>query len=124
MTRISEIADRYKATWSENDPARRRDLIAELYASDAYYANQGSEYRGAAGLEVAVERNWEKFIRNGYTFEVAEGAAAHHRCARLPWRMLAPDAATVAAAGMQFLAFDDAGRVSSDCQFITQAPPA
>ncbi len=37
--------------------------------------------------------------------------------------MLGPDGATVAAAGMQFLILDNAGLVTSDHQFITQAPP-
>ena len=32
MTTIGEILDRYTATWTENDPARRRELIAGLYA--------------------------------------------------------------------------------------------
>jgi hypothetical protein len=124
MTTIEEILDRYTATWTESDPARRREQIAELYAPDAYYANQGNEYHGAAGVEEATARNWDKFISHGYTFTVADGAAAHHDSARVPWQMLAPDGATVAAAGMQFLVLDEAGRVSGDYQFITQAPPA
>ena len=37
------------------------------------------------------------------TFEVTDNAAEHHGSVRVPWRMLAPDGATVAAAGMQFL---------------------
>jgi hypothetical protein len=124
MATIEEILGRYTATWTENDPARRRELIADLYALDAYYANQGNEYHGTEGVEIAVVRNWDKFISHGYTFEVAGGAAAHHGSARVPWRMLAPDGATVAAAGMQFLVLDDTGRVRGDYQFITQAPPA
>jgi SnoaL-like protein len=124
MITIEKILDGYTATWTENDPGRRRELIAELYAPDAVYANQGNEYHGIAGVEVAVVRNWDKFISDGYAFEVAGGAAAHHGSARVPWRMLAPGGATVAAAGMQFLLLDDTGRVRGDYQFITQAPPA
>jgi hypothetical protein len=124
MATIDEILGRYAATWTEDDPARRRELVAELYALDAYYATLGNEYQGTAGVEIAVARNWDKFIGHGYTFEVADGAVAHHGSARVPWRMLAPDGETVAAAGMQFLVLDDAGRVRGDYQFITQAPPA
>jgi hypothetical protein len=59
--------------------------MAELYAPDAYYANQGNDCHGAAGVEVAITRNWDKFISHGYTFKVADGTTAHRRSARVPW---------------------------------------
>jgi len=124
MTDTITIFDRYTAAWTENDPARRRELIADLYAPEAYYANQAADHRNLAGVEVAITRNWDKFISRGFTFEIIDGAAEHHNSARVPWRMLAPDGRTVAAAGMQFLVLDDAGQVSTDYQFLTQAPPA
>lgn len=124
MTDLGKVLDRYAAAWTENDPARQRELIADLYAPQAYYANQGNDYRGTDGVEVAVVRNWERFISKGFTFEVVDGAAAHHGAVRVPWRMLTPDGTTVAAAGMQVLVLDDTDRVTTDYQFITQAPPA
>lgn len=93
-----------------------------VYAAGGYYANQSGDYRGVTGIEDALTRNYDKFVSKGFTFELAEGAAAHHGSVRVPWRMLAPDGATVAAAGMQFLILDDSGLVTSDYQFITQAP--
>jgi nuclear transport factor 2 (NTF2) superfamily protein len=122
MTSIEKVLDRYTQAWNEGDPARRRELVAQLYAADAYYANQGNDFRGAVEVERALTRNYDGFLSKGFTFELADGAAEHHGSVRVPWRMLAPDGATVAAAGMQFLLLDDAGLVTSDYQFITQAP--
>jgi SnoaL-like domain len=124
MTGVGSILERYTLAWNEHDPARRRELAAQLYAPGAYYANQGNDYRGFDEVVRAITRNYGGFLSKGFTFEVAEGAAWHHGSVRVPWRMLAPDGATVAAAGMQFLILDDAGLVTSDHQFITQAPQA
>jgi hypothetical protein len=124
MTTVESILDRYTMTWNEHDPARRQELAARLYAAGAYYANQGGDYRGLEEVVRAITRNYDGFLSKGFTFEMAEGAAAHHGSVRVPWRMLAPDGATVAAAGMQFLLLDDTGLVISDYQFITQAPPS
>jgi hypothetical protein len=124
MTSVESILERYTLTWNEHDPARRRELAARLYAADAYYANQGGDYRGLDEVVRAVTRNYDGFLSKGFTFEMADGAAAHHDSVRVPWRMLGPDGTTVAAAGMQFLILDDSGLVASDHQFITQAPPS
>jgi hypothetical protein len=123
MSSTEKIVDSYTAVWNEHDPATRHKLVAQLYASGGYYANQSADYRGIEEVERAVTRNFDAFLSKGFTFEVAEGALEHHGSVRVPWRMLAPDGATVAAAGMQFLILDDTGLVSSDHQFITQAPP-
>lgn len=124
MIDLQRALDLYTATWTEKDPAQRRDLVAELYSPTADYATAGNFYTRHDGIDTAVTRNWDAFIANGFTFEITDGAAAHHGAVRLPWRMLAPDGVTVAAAGMQFLIFDDNDRVQTDHQFITQAPPA
>ena len=124
MTSVDSILKRYNRTWNEHDPARRRELAAELYAPGAYYANQGNGYRGFDEVVRAITRSYDGFLSKGFTFEVADGAAGHHGAVRVPWCMLAPDGATVAAAGMQFLVLDDTGLVTSDHQFITQAPRA
>ena len=122
MINAESILERYTLAWNEHDPARRRELAAQLYAPGASYANQGNGYRGLDEVVQAITRNYDGFLSKGFTFEVADGAAGHHDAVRVPWRMLAPDGATVAAAGMQFLILNDSGLVASDHQFITQAP--
>jgi SnoaL-like protein len=122
MTSVEAILDFYTQAWNEGDPGKRHDLVARLYAADAYYANQGNEFPGIAEVERALTRNYDGFLSKGFTFEIADGAAAHHGSVRVTWRMLAPDGVTVAAAGMQFLILDDDGLVTRDYQFITQAP--
>jgi hypothetical protein len=122
MTSVDSVLERYTLTWNEHDPERRRELAAQLYAPGAYYANQSGDYRGVEEVVRAITRNYDGFLSKGFTFEVADGAAGHHDSVRVPWRMLGPDGATVAAAGVQFLILDNAGLVTSDHQFITQAP--
>jgi hypothetical protein len=124
MTEAKTLLDRYLLAWTEPDPARRRDLAAELYAADAYYANQGADYRGLDAVVTALTRNYDQFISQGFTFEATAEVVRHHDSARVPWRMMTPDGSTVAAAGMQFLTLADTGLMTSDYQFITQAPPA
>jgi hypothetical protein len=124
MTDAKTLLDRYLLAWTEPETNRRHDVAAELYAADTYYANQGADYRGLDGAVTAITRNYDKFISQGFTFEAAGDVVEHHNSARIPWRMMAPDGTTVAAAGMQFLILDDSGLVTSDYQFITQAPPA
>jgi hypothetical protein len=122
MTSVEVILERYSLVWNEHDPARRRELAAQLYAPRSYYANQGNGYLGLDEVVRAITRNYDGFLSKGFTFEVAEGATGHHGAVRVPWRMLAPDGTTLAAAGMQFLILDDTGLVTGDHQFIVQAP--
>lgn len=123
MTDINQLTERYIAAWTGDGTAGDRELIARLYASDAYYANAGNDYRGLAGIELAISRNRDKFLSRGFVFKATDDAVTHHGSARLSWQMLAPDGETVAA-GTQFVVLDDDGRVRADYQFLTLAPPA
>jgi hypothetical protein len=124
MSEIKQILDHYTAVWNESDSAKRRALIADIYAEDAYYANPAHDNRGLAGIEEAVTANYNEFVSKGFAFSAEADAETHHNAVRVPWKMFAPDGSTVAAVGVQFLVLNEAGKILIDNQFILQAPTA
>jgi hypothetical protein len=96
---IEELLEEYIATWNETDPAERRRRIVRYWHENAWYANALQEYEGHDGIASAMQRNFDKWVANGYRFRSAGTAASHHDTARFAWQMVDPSGQAVVACG-------------------------
>jgi hypothetical protein len=135
MSLTNELCDRYVAVWNEADPARRRTLVADLWAADAEHvlvpprdvgdAASGLsmravfEVRGHRELEARVTEAHAQFIASGdYAFRRRDDAQRLRDVVKFTWEMVATGDGSVAGVGLEFLVVDAAGRIRSDYQFI------
>jgi hypothetical protein len=114
----------YQAVWNEQDPERRRKLVAELWAPDGAYVTGANEHKGLEAIEASVARAYEDFVGKGYAFRLASEVAAHHAGVRFTWDMVPVGGGEAAAIGDEFLILDDAGQIKLDYQFMVKMPPA
>ncbi len=118
MTDFNEFADRYVALWNESDPERRRNAIAEIWASEGHYCNGRAEYVGHDAIQTAVAISHDKWVGTGYTFRSRKNAEGHHNGMRFSWDMVPAAGGDVVSIGSEFVILDDHGRIRYDYQFI------
>jgi hypothetical protein len=130
-----ELCERYVATWNEADSEVRRELVAELWAKDAYQvlappqdvrataATLGMtatlQARGHAGLEARVTRAYEDFVAGGgYVFRPRADAERLQDVVKFRWEMVPAGGGEVAGVGLEILLLDENDRIRADYQFI------
>lgn len=127
---------RYVALWNEPDPARRRQMIAELWAEDGEHLLEPPqdmraqaeslgfgapklEIRGHAALERRVARAYDDFVAAGtHSFRLRAGASRLRNVVKLGWEMVATATGEPLGGGLDVLVIDDDGRIARDHQFI------
>ena len=72
---ITRLVDRYIATWNEADPGRRREAIAEVWATDGRYRDPAQAADGHDGIAAMIAGFQARFP--GMTF-VRTGEVEHH----------------------------------------------
>jgi hypothetical protein len=130
------IDKHYVALWNEADAARRRQLIAELWADDGRHILQPpQEIRDVAAqpgiamtatlhaqghdeIEARATSVYEHWVRaEGLTFRGRDDADRLDDVIKLHWEGVAADG-TVAAVGLSFLVIAADGRIGRDYTFI------
>ncbi|CAH2910865.1 MAG: hypothetical protein CPSOU_1866 [uncultured Paraburkholderia sp.] len=66
MNAHTDLIDRYFDAWNETDGARRRELIASTWASDADYRDPLMAGSGHDGIDAMIRAVQERFA--GHTF--------------------------------------------------------
>jgi hypothetical protein len=116
---MSELVERYLATWNETDPALRRALIDDLYAEEAAYLDPLADVRGRNEIEAtvaAVQRQFPDFV-----FTPIGAADAHHNLTRFGWG-LGPRDGEPAVVGFDVAVTDDRGRITTVHGFLDKVP--
>ena len=83
------LVDTYLAAYNEPDDARRRELTAAVFASDAHLADPPFEATGHDELGGAFGAVQAQFP--GHRFERTSGIDEHHGTARYSWSYVGPD---------------------------------
>lgn len=117
MNTLTDLIDRYIATWNETDGDRRRALIARTWAEGATYLDpmlQGDGRDGIDAMIVAVQERYpnHRFRRTG---EVE----SHHDRVRFTWD-LAPDAGDPLVKGTDFGVVTAGNRLAAITGFFDQ----
>jgi hypothetical protein len=105
MNTLTDLIDRYIATWNETDARRRRDLIARTWTEGASYLDPMLHGEGRDGIDAIIASVQERFPR--HRFRRTGDVESHHDRVRFTWD-LAPEEGAPVARGTDF------GVVSAD----------
>jgi hypothetical protein len=117
MDNLTELIDRYIATWNETDPDRRRALIAQTWTEDARYVDPVLEAEGPAGIDAMICGVLERFP--GHRFRRTGDPDAHHDRVRFAWE-LAPEGGPAIVKGIDFAVVTAGQRLQNVTGFFDQ----
>jgi hypothetical protein len=116
---MTNFVDRYVQMWNDPDPGLRRQIIEELWAPDGANYTESITAVGYDAIEARVSRAHETYVRTGgYRFRSTGIPEGHHEAVKVDWEMFQVADGVVASVGIEFLIFDENGRIASDHQFI------
>ena len=114
----ASIAQRYIAAWNERDAAKRRALIAALWADDAAFRDPIMAGDGHAGIEAVIEGVQARYPE--FRFRQIGAADGFGDYVRLSWG-LGPDGADAPIKGTDFCLVAG-GRLQDVTGFFDQLP--
>jgi hypothetical protein len=112
---ITDIVNDYIAAWNEDDPSRRRDLVASALAPDVQYVDPLMAGAGRRELEALIAGAQAQYP--GHAFVLADGPDQHHDRVRFTWHLRGPAGATVAV-GLDVATLADDGRLRDITGFL------
>jgi hypothetical protein len=118
MSTMTDLVDRYIASWNETDGARRRDLIAQTFTPNASYIDPLMQAEGHFEIDGMIRGVQEHFP--SHRFRRSGKLDEHHNRIRFTWDLVA-EGGSVVAKGTDF-AVVDAARLAAVTGFIDQAP--
>jgi hypothetical protein len=86
---LAGLIDRYCEVWTEPDPGRRAELLAQVWAKDATYTDPRVHATGAAELLAHIER--VLVARPGARVLRTSAVDIHHGVARFAWHVVEAD---------------------------------
>jgi hypothetical protein len=120
MSNVNEVVVRYLKAWSERDPKRRRDLVAQALTEDGTYIDRVREGHGHDGIDAMIAKVQMQFP--GYSLNLASGIEAHHDYVRFSWVGGGTAEAPLYFKGTDFAVIADDGRLKSVIGFVDAAP--
>lgn len=99
MNTLTDLIDRYIATWNEADPERRRDLIARTYSDGALYLDPMLQAEGRDGIDAMIVSVQERFP--GHRFRRTGDVESHHDRVRFTWDLV-PEEGSAVVSGTDF----------------------
>lgn len=117
MRDLTDLVDRYIAMWNETDPARRRDLVAEVWTENGSYLDPMLEGEGRSGIEAMVEAVQARFP--GHRFRRVGAVDAHHGRVRFAWE-LAPENGAPIVRGTDFAVLGEGQRLQAVTGFFDE----
>lgn len=105
---LEQLIDAYCAAWSEYNPARREELLREVWDEQATYTDPRADVQGIAELsaligKVLAGRPGAKVVRTSVVDE-------HHGLARFAWRVVQADG-TLLPEGIDFAEITSDGKL-------------
>jgi hypothetical protein len=119
MSDMTQLVERYLATWNETDPQARRAEIDKLWAEDASYVDPMVVAEGRDAIDHTIAGAQTQFA--GLRFRLAGAVDAHHNLARFTWE-LAPEGAEAVAEGFDVAVLSEDGQLRSVHGFLNRVP--
>jgi len=85
MTQAQTIAERYLATWNETDPARRAQLLASHWTTDATYVDPMAKVAGTGEIDGLIGGVQARFP--GFRFALKNAPDGHGDHVRFAWTL-------------------------------------
>jgi SnoaL-like domain len=120
MNNVTELIDRYIATWNETDVKRRRDLIAKTWTEDGSYVDAHRSGTGNENISTMIQGVQEQLP--GYRLRLASAVDAHNDRVRFQWEAGGTAEAPLHSVGTDFGFIADDGRFKSIAGFLDEAP--
>jgi hypothetical protein len=117
---VATTVDTWLDAYAEPDPARRAQLVAEVWAGDGTLIDppfDGSGHEAIAALADAVLTHFP-----GHRFRRTTGIDAHHDFARYGWELSGPDG-VVAVSGTDVVEITPDGLLRRVTGFFGDLPP-
>ena len=86
---ITQNIESYIAAWSESDPARRRQILDQIWTNDSRYSDPLGEAHGPDAFNQHISAFHKQYP--GSKFQVVGTPEVHHGVARYRWQMLEAD---------------------------------
>lgn len=99
MNTLTDLIDRYIATWNETDSGRRRDLIAQTWTEGGSYLDPMLQSECRDGIDAMIVSVQDRFP--GHRFRRIGDVESHHDRVRFTWE-LAPEAGDPVVKGTDF----------------------
>jgi hypothetical protein len=113
----AELAVRYSACRDEAGAARRRGLIAELWAENGAFFNESVEAQGRDELANAFAAAQRERIAKGLVSSAADRSQQHHNVAHIARMVVGQDNNAVDGAMSTLLIVDNEGRITAAYEF-------
>jgi hypothetical protein len=121
MTDLTNVVERYIATWNETDPDSRSKAIADLYEPDARYVDPLVDAGGRDAIDATIAAAQQQFA--GLEFRLAGPVDAHHDIARFAWELGAPGGEALVV-GFDVAVVSGSGRLQTVHGFLDKVPAA
>ena len=118
MTDVKTVAISYIDLWNERNPARRREILAACWASDARYVDPLMSGDGHDGVDALISGVQQRFP--DFKFKLIGEPNGYGDHVRFCWG-LGPDGADSPIKGTDFAVLSD-GRIRSITGFLDQVP--
>jgi hypothetical protein len=120
MTDAQSIAQRYIDLWNQRDDAKRLEILAAGWASDARYTDPLATVRGAAEISALIGGVQQRFPK--FSFALLGKVDGFGDNVRFSWG-LGPKGADAPIKGTDFASVKN-GKIESVTGFLDQVPQA
>ncbi|KAA9151354.1 nuclear transport factor 2 family protein [Amycolatopsis acidicola] len=119
MTDFTAVAGRYLDAWNEADPAKRREIVEEVFTADGTYTDPLGAVRGHEGIDGFIAGAQQQFA--GLRFSLGGPVDGHHDIARFQWHLAPEGAAEPLAIGFDVISVAD-GKIRQVQGFLDKMP--
>ena len=120
MSNINERVAGYIAAWNEQDPKRRRELVAKTWADAGSYVDAHRNAEGHAAIDAMIGAAQRQFP--GYRLRLISGIESHNNRVRFSWAAGGTDTAPLYLGGTDFAEAAEDGRFQSVVGFVDATP--
>jgi hypothetical protein len=120
MNTLTDLIDRYIATWNETDTGWRRELITQTWTEDASYLDPVLQAEGRDAIDAMIVTAQERFP--GHRFRRTGDVESHHDRVRFSWT-LAQEDGTAVVSGTDFGVVTADERLAAVTGFFDQVRP-
>jgi SnoaL-like domain len=120
--KVAEAVHRYLAAWNEQNPGRRRVLIAGTWTEEGYYVDPHRRGDGHQAIDAMIQAVQERFPT--YRFRLASVVDAHNDRVRFTWEAGGTEDAPTHFVGTDFGIVGKDGRFESITGFVDVGPGA
>ncbi len=120
MNGLTATVDTYLAAWNARDPARRAELIAEVWSEEGQLIDPPLAAEGRQAISEMAEAMHQHYVDHHFT-RVSD-VDSHHGSLRFAWQLVGPDG-QVTVTGLDVGELAEDGRLARITGFFGEPQP-